>query len=82
MKHSEDDWVVGDVHSNSIEGLLSLFKRAINGSLHKISVKHLDRYLEEMEMRFNNRDNPHIFRDALKRIVCTPPMIYRKRVEA
>ena len=28
---------------------------------HKISVKHMDRYLEELEWRHNNRDNPYIF---------------------
>ena len=32
---------------------------------------HLDRYLEELEWRFNNRDNEHIFRDTLARIMTT-----------
>ena len=54
-----------------IEGGLvePLFKRSIVGTFHKMSTKHMDRYLEELEWRFNNRDNPHIFRDALKQIV-------------
>ena len=34
--------VVGDVHTNSIEGVWSLFKRSIMGSFHKVSAKHLD----------------------------------------
>ena len=78
--HSEDEWVVGDVHTNSVEGVWSLFKRSIVGSFHKMSVKHMDRYLEELEWRFNNRDNPYIFRDTLRRIVRTDPMQYRELI--
>lgn len=78
--HSEDEWVVGDVHSNSIEGVWSLFKRSIVGTFHKMGVKHMDRYLEELEWRFNNRNNRHIFRDALARIMNTDPLEYRTLV--
>ena len=81
VKHSEEEWVVGDVHTNSIEGVWSLFKRSIVGTFHKMSVKHLDRYLEEMEWRFNNRKNPHIFRDALLRILNTDRLTYRRLVD-
>ena len=80
--HSEEQWVVGDVHTNSIEGVWSLFKRSLMGSFHKVSEKHLDRYLEELEWRFNNRKNPHIFRDALKRIVNTNGLTYRNLIDA
>ena len=81
VNHSAEEWVVGDVHTNGIEGVWSLFKRSIVGAFHKISVKHIDRYLEELEWRFNNRDNPHIFRDTLARIVKTSPMTYRELTE-
>ena len=80
VNHSKEEWVVGDVHTNGIEGVWSLFKRSIVGSFHKISQKHLDRYLEELEWRFNNRDNPHIFRDTLTRIVNTDHLTYRELV--
>ena len=80
VNHSAEQWVVGDVHTNSIEGVWSLFKRSIMGSFHKVSEKHLDRYLEELEWRFNNRKNPHIFRDALKRIVTTGALPYQDLV--
>ena len=80
VSHSSEQWVVGDVHTNSVEGVWSLFKRSIVGTFHKMSVKHLDRYLEELEWRFNNRDNPHIFRDTLCRIVNTGSLTYRKLV--
>ena len=80
VNHSAEEWVVGDVHTNGIEGVWSLFKRSIIGSFHKISAKHLDRYLEELEWRFNNRNNPHIFRDTLARIMNTDTLTYRELI--
>ena len=80
VNHSIEEWVVGDVHTNGIEGVWSLFKRSIVGTFHKMSRKHMDRYLEELEWRFNNRDNPHIFRDTLARIMNTENLTYRKLV--
>ena len=81
VNHKADEWVVGDVHTNSVEGVWSLFKRSIVGSFHKMSAKHMDRYLKELEWRFNNRDNPYIFRDALARIMNTDPLEYRTLVD-
>ena len=80
VNHSAEEWVVGDVHTNSIEGVWSLFKRSIVGSFHKMSVKHMDRYPEELEWRFNNRNNPYIFRDTLRRIMDTGSLTYRDLV--
>jgi len=40
----------------------------------------MDRYLEELEWRFNNRENPYIFRDALRRIVRTDPLPYKRLI--
>ena len=82
VNHSEEQWVVGNVHTNGIEGVWSLFKRSIMGAFHKMSAKHMDRYLEELEWRFNNRNNPRIFRDTLRRIVRTDPMTYRDLIAA
>lgn len=58
----------------------SLFKRSIIGAFHKMSAKHMDCYLAELEWRFNNRKNPHIFLDTLRRIVRTLHMTYRQLV--
>ncbi len=80
VNHAEEEWVVGGVHTNGIEGVWSLFKRSIVSVFHKMSVKHLDRYLDELEWRFNNRNNPHIFLDTLRRIVQTKPLEYKKLV--
>ena len=78
VNHSEEEWVVGDIHTNSVEGVWSLFKRSIVGAFHKMSVKHMDRYIEEFEWRYNNRDNPHIFMDTLKRIMNTGNITYQE----
>ena len=80
INHSAEEWVCGDVHTNGIEGVWSLFKRSIIGAFHKISAKHLDRYLEELEWRFNNRDNPYIFMDTLRKTVEAPHLTYRELV--
>jgi len=77
VNHSKLEWVRGDVHTNTMEGVWSLFKRSIIGSYHQISVKHLDRYLDELEFRFNNRNNPYLFRDALLRLIASPNLEYK-----
>jgi transposase-like protein len=80
INHSKDEWVRGDVHTQSIEGAWALFKRGVAGSFHKVSRKHLQRYLDEFEFRFNNRNNPHIFRDALVEIVRAEHVQYKALV--
>ena len=80
VNHSNEEWVVGDVHTNNIENVWSLFKRSLVGTFHKMSKKHMDRYLEELEWRHNNRDNPCIFPDTLRRILTTGNLTYRNLV--
>lgn len=77
VNHSQKQYVFGDVHTNTMENVWSLFKRSIIGSYHKISVKHLDRYLDEFEFRFNNRNNPFLFRDTLLRLLQTSNIEYK-----
>ena len=69
VNHSLEEWARGEVSTNSVEGVWSLLKRSIIGSYHKVSVKHLDAYLDELEWRFNNRDNPWLFRDTLLKLL-------------
>ena len=59
----------GDVHTNAIESAWSLFDRAVVGSYHQLCRKHLPAYLAEFEFRFNNRENPFLFRDTVLRLV-------------
>ncbi len=69
VDHSKEEWVRGIVHTNTIEGVWSLFKRGVVGTYHQLSAKHLPAYLDEMAFRFNNRDNAYLFRDTLLRMI-------------
>jgi transposase-like protein len=75
--HKDEEWVRGDIHTNGIEGVWSLFKRSIVGSYHQLSAKHMDAYLDEMAWRFNNRDNPYLFRDTLLRLIRSENLPYQ-----
>ncbi len=81
VNHSADEWVRGDVHTNSVEGIWSLLKRSIVGSYHKVSVKHLDSYLDELEWRFNNRNNEYLFRDTLLKLIRSENLEYRELIK-
>jgi len=78
INHSAREWVRGDVHTNTVENVWSLFKRSVIGSYHQVSVKHLPAYLDELEWRFNNRSNPFLFRDTLLRLVEANALTYEK----
>jgi transposase-like protein len=56
VRHSDHQYVRGDVHTNSIESVWALLKRQIIGIHHWVSPKHLDAYVSEMAFRFNRRD--------------------------
>lgn len=77
VKHSLDEWVNGQVHTNTVEGVHSLLKRSIIGSYHKVSKKHLPAYVDEMEWRYNNRENPYLFRDTIVELVNAERMQYK-----
>ncbi len=77
VNHAMDEWVRGDVHTNTVESAWSLFKRSIVGSYHQLSAKHLDSYLREFEWRFNNRDNKYLFRDTLTRLLASDNLTYK-----
>ena len=55
VKHSRKEYVRGDIHTNSIESFWALFKRNHHGTYHNMSKKHLQRYIDEIAFRFNNR---------------------------
>ncbi len=65
VEHKSEEWVRGNVHTNTVESAWSLLKRSVVGTYHHMSVKHLPAYLDEMEWRFNGRENPFLFRDTL-----------------
>jgi transposase-like protein len=57
IKHAEKIYVMGDVHTNTIEGFWSLIKRGIGGVYHSVSRKYLQTYLDEYSFRYNRRNS-------------------------
>ena len=55
VTHSHHEYVRGDVHTNTVEGAFSIFKRGMKGVYQHCAEKHLHRYLAEFEFRYNNR---------------------------
>jgi transposase-like protein len=74
------EWARGQVHTNTIENFWSLFKRGLMGSFHKVSIKHLPRYLAEFTYRFNRREDADIFMVTLARLLGTITLPYKRLV--
>ena len=55
VKHSAGEYVRGDIHTNTIEGAFSIFKRGMKGVYQHCKEKHLHRYLAEFDFRYNHR---------------------------
>jgi hypothetical protein len=66
VMHSHKKYVIGAIHTNTIEGFWSLVKRSIVGSYHKVSRKYLPLYIAEAQFKYNNRLNADIFGEALR----------------
>ncbi|MCY3702472.1 MAG: IS1595 family transposase [Rhodospirillales bacterium] len=56
VKHSVSEYVRGMAHTNGIESFWSMFERGFHGTFHKMSPKHLNRYVQEFAGRNNIRD--------------------------
>lgn len=80
VNHSEKEWVRGEAHTNTIENVWSLLKRSVVGTYHKISAKHLDAYLDELEWRYNNRKNPWLFRDTLCKLISSERVQFQELI--
>ena len=78
INHSGRVYVMGNVHTNTVESAFSLLKRGVMGTWHKVSAKHLPAYLDEMCFRFNNRKNPYLFRDTILKLLNSQNIEYKK----
>ncbi len=56
VAHSYDEYVRGDVYTNTVEGYFSILKRGVDGIYHHMSKAHLHRYLAEFDFRYNRRE--------------------------
>ena len=82
VAHSRGEYVRNDAHTNTLEGVFSLFKRQIVGAHHHVSPEHLDRYWDEFEWRYNRRKSTKGEKMEMalkaadgKRLMCKAPMV-------
>ena len=74
IKHSIGSYVNGIIHTNTVESAFSLLKRGIVGNFHKVSIKHLQRYLDEFSYRFNRRNDDGAFIETVRRLAGFAPL--------
>ena len=55
VNHYADEYVRGDVYTNTLEGYFSIFKRGMKGVYQHCGEQHLHRYLAEFDFRYNQR---------------------------
>lgn len=73
VEHGKHEYVRGDIHTNTVEGYFSIFKRGMKGIYQHCGENHLHRYVAEFDFRYNNRvrfgiDDEARTRIALKQI--------------
>ena len=57
VHHGRDEYVRGDVTTNTVESYFSVFKRGMRGVYQHCGKQHLHRYLAEFDFRYNNRES-------------------------
>ena len=67
VKHSVAEYVRGMAHTNGVESFWSMLKRAHMGTFHKISPKHLNRYVQEFAGKHNEREHDTL--DIMRHVV-------------
>jgi transposase len=74
VNHSQNVYVRGDAHVNTVEGFWGLLKGGLRGVYHGVSTEHLQSYLDEFTFRYNNREaaGRGMFDAFLSRIVPYP----------
>ena len=65
VRHTAGEYVVGAIHTQTIDSFWSLMKRGVMGTFHKVSKKYLPLYVAEFQFRYNNRNNADIFGVAI-----------------
>ncbi|MCY4548436.1 MAG: IS1595 family transposase [Defluviicoccus sp.] len=81
VNHTVSEYVRGQAHTNGIESFWAMLKRAHKGTFHKISPKHLDRYVNEFSGRHNVPDRDTVDQMAgLARGMVGKRLTYRELV--
>ena len=55
VNHSAGEYVRDDTHTNTIESFFAIIKRQMYGTHHAVSEQHLQRYVNEIAFKWNNR---------------------------
>ena len=78
VRHSVSEYVNDMAHTNGVESFWATLKRAHKGTFHKLSPKHLNRYVQEFAGKHNMRDSGTLaqMRDTVARLVGTN-LLYR-----
>lgn len=82
VNHSQQEYVRGEYHTNTIEGFFSLLKRGIIGIYHQVSPKHLHRYCDEFAWRYGNRDAGEADRFEYSLVNCEGRLTYKQLKES
>jgi transposase len=72
VNHKRDEYVRGDVHTNTVEGYWSRLKNSIKGTHVHISEKHAWKYISEFSFRYNMRKRPAAMFDRMILAVSLP----------
>ena len=65
VNHSKEEYVRGDVSSNTAESSFAILKRGLVGTFHSVSEQHLQRYCVEFDFRWNTRQSQG-YTDAMR----------------
>jgi ISXO2-like transposase domain len=82
-EHGAKDYVNGDCHTNGIESFWALFKRGYHGVYHRMSKKHMQRYVNEFTFRFNRRasEMQSVFSDVVARVANSQQLPYKTLIQ-
>lgn len=79
--HAKKEYVrEGIIHTNSIEGVFSMFDRMVIGTYHYLSPKHMQKYANELSFRFNTRTSTECERFNLMLANCTNRLTYNRLI--
>lgn len=68
VNHGASEYVRGEIHTNTIEGVWSQLKRGITGVYRHVSKEYLQDYVNEYAFRYNHRNSGNMFEDLFKQI--------------
>ncbi len=81
IDHGRKEYVRGNIHTNSIESFWAILKRGIFGIYHQVSKKHLDKYVDEFEFRFNSKHIHDTERFSLMLKNCSGRLMYKNLIQ-